>query len=184
MHNLETALERVGPGAPPGEEDGEADGLEDAGEGADGDGVEWALLGHDLGDELDTSLAHIFRDILIELISHRRSRRSKEDQATEVRGALVAERAGGIDERTHAVRLDGGADEGSAPCGAGGGGLLGLEELLLGVGGLGLAVCVAEERAEDGEGCGVVEDGADGDGRGLDGREVCVMARVSLGGFV
>lgn len=46
-------VEWVGAGAPPGHEHGEADGLEDAGEGTDGDGVERALLGEDLGDELE-----------------------------------------------------------------------------------------------------------------------------------
>lgn len=45
-------VERVGAGAPPDEEHGQTDGLEHAGKGADGDGVERALLGEDLGDEL------------------------------------------------------------------------------------------------------------------------------------
>ena len=45
-------LERVGAGAPPGEEHGQTDGLKDASQGADGDGVERALFGEDLGDEL------------------------------------------------------------------------------------------------------------------------------------
>lgn len=96
--------------------------------------------------------------------THRWSGAGEEDQATEVCGALVAERAGGIDQRTHTVRLDGGADERCAPCGGSGGGFLRLEELFLGVGGLGLAVGLAEERAEDGKGRGVVEDGAERDG--------------------
>lgn len=39
-------------GSPPGEEEGETDSLEDAGEAADEDGVEWALLGENLCDEL------------------------------------------------------------------------------------------------------------------------------------
>lgn len=42
---------------PPGHEHAEADGLEDAGKSTNGDGVERALLGEDLGDELDISLA-------------------------------------------------------------------------------------------------------------------------------
>lgn len=46
-------LEGVGARAPPGEEEREADGLEDAGKGANGNGVKRALLGEDLGDELD-----------------------------------------------------------------------------------------------------------------------------------
>jgi hypothetical protein len=44
--------ERTGAGAPPGEEHGQTDGLEDAGKGANGNGVKRALLSEDLGDEL------------------------------------------------------------------------------------------------------------------------------------
>lgn len=45
-------VEWVGAGAPVGEEQAEADGLEDARQGANSNGVEWALLSEDLGDEL------------------------------------------------------------------------------------------------------------------------------------
>jgi hypothetical protein len=101
-----------------------------------------------------------------------RSRAGEEDQAAEVGGALVGESASGVDEGTNTVRLDGRADKGSAPGGGGRGGLLGLEELLLGVGGLGLTVGVAEDGAENSKGDGVVVDGAEGDSRGLNRREV------------
>ena len=101
-----------------------------------------------------------------------RSGGGEEDQRSEVGGALVGESASGVDEGADTVGLDGGADEGSTPGSGGGGSLLGLEELLLGVGGLGLAVGVAEDGAEDGEGDGVVVDGAEGDSGGLNGREV------------
>lgn len=47
-----------------------------------------------------------------------------------------------------------------------------MEVLLLGVGLLGAAVRITEDRAEDGERDGVVEGRAKGDSRGLDGREV------------
>ncbi len=164
-------VEWVGAGAPPGHEHGETDSLEDAGQGADSDGVERALLSGDLGDELCTTLARNSSVVRI-VFTHRWSRAGEEDQATEVCSALVAERAGGVDERTHTVRLDGGADEGCAPCGGSGGSLLRLEELFLGVGGLGLTVGLAEERAEDGEGCRVVEDGAERNGGWLDRGEV------------
>jgi hypothetical protein len=96
-----------------------------------------------------------------------RSRAGKEDQGAEVSSALVAEGASGVDESTNTVCLDTGADEGSSPGGCGRGGLLGLEELLLGVGGLCLTVGVAEDWAEDGERDGVVVDGAERDGRWL-----------------
>jgi hypothetical protein len=101
-----------------------------------------------------------------------RSGGGEEDQRSEVGGALVGESASGVDEGTDTVGLDGRADEGSTPGSGGGGSLLGLEELLLGVGGLGLAVGVAEDGAEDGKGDGVVVDGAEGDSGGLNGREV------------
>lgn len=52
LSNANCLVEWVGVGSPPGEEEGETDGLEDAGEAADEDGVEWALLGEDLCDEL------------------------------------------------------------------------------------------------------------------------------------
>ena len=101
--------------------------------------------------------------------THRWSRAGEQNQRAEVGGALVAKRAGGIEERADAVGLDGGADERGAPCSASRCSLLGLEELLAGVGLLGAAVGVAEDRAEDGERGGVVEDGAERDGRWLDG---------------
>lgn len=54
-----------------------------------------------------------------------------------------------------------------------------MEVLLLGVGLLGAAVGVTEDGAEDSEGDGVVEEGAQCDGRGLDGRKV-YMGFVSV----
>ena len=115
----------------------------------------------------------MLRRILYCKVTYGRSRAGEEDQAAEVGGALVGESTSGVDEGTDTVGLDGGADEGSTPGSGGGGSLLGLEELLLGVGGLGLAVGVAEDGAEDGKGDGVVVDGAEGDSGGLNGREVC-----------
>lgn len=54
---LDMAHERGGAGAPVGQEHAEADGLEDAGKSADGDGVERALLGQYLSDELCTRIS-------------------------------------------------------------------------------------------------------------------------------
>ena len=107
-----------------------------------------------------------------------RSVAGHEDEGTEVGGALVAEGAGGIDERTHAIGLETRPDERSAPSNGGTGGLLGAEELLLGVSVLGALVGLAEERRENRELSGVVEDGAEGDGRGLDGGEIWNMVSV------
>ena len=68
--------------------------------------------------------------------------------------------------------MNGATDERSSPGGGGGSGFLGLNKLLLGVGGLGTVVSVAKDGAEDSEGGSMVENGAEGDGRGLDGWEV------------
>lgn len=103
------------------------------------------------------------------------SRASEEDQAAQVPGARVTERAGGVLQRSDTICLDGAADQRRAPGGGGTGGLLGLDELLLGVGGLGAVVGVAEEGGEDGEGGRLGEDGTDGNGRGLDRREICLF---------
>ena len=68
--------------------------------------------------------------------------------------------------------MEGRADERRAPGDGGGRGLLRASELLLRVGGLGALVGGAEDGAEDGELNAVVEDGAEGDGRRLDGGKV------------
>jgi hypothetical protein len=101
-----------------------------------------------------------------------RSGRGSEDQATEVGSALVGEGTGGVKKSTNTVGLEGRAGKGSTPGSGGRSSLLGLEELLLGVGSLGLTVGVTEDGAEDGEGGEVVEGSADGDGRRLDGGKV------------
>ena len=101
-----------------------------------------------------------------------RSGRGSEDQTTEVGSALVGEGTGGVEQSTNTVGLEGRAGKGSTPGSGGRSSLLGLEELLLGVGGLGLTVGVTEDGAEDGEGGEVVEGSADSDGRRLNGREV------------
>lgn len=102
-----------------------------------------------------------------------RSGRGSEDQATEVGSTLVGESASGVEESTNTVGLEGRAGKGSTPGSGSRGSLLGLEELLLGVGSLSLTVGVTEDGAEDGEGGEVVESSADSDGRRLNGREVC-----------
>lgn len=96
-----------------------------------------------------------------------------EDQAAQVGGTLVAEGTGRVNQSTDTIGLDGAADKGATPGGGGRGGLLRLEEFLLGVGGLSAVVGVTEQRAEDGKRGGVVEESAEGDGGGLDRWEVC-----------
>ena len=105
-------------------------------------------------------------------MTHRRSSGGHEDEGTKVGSALVAQGASGVDQSTDTIGLDGGTDERASPGRGSAGSLLRLEELLLGVGGLGLSVGVTEDGAEDCEGDGVVEEGAKGDSRRLDGREV------------
>jgi len=100
--------------------------------------------------------------------TYRRSRAGHEDQGTHVGSALVGEGTCGVQKSADTVRLDGRADKGGTPSSGSASSLLGLEELLLGVGGLGLAVGVTEDGTENGKRCNVVEDGAEGDGRRLD----------------
>lgn len=111
--------------------------------------------------------------------THGWSRGGHEDEGAEVGSTLVGKGTGGVDQSTNTVGLDGRADDGGTPGGGSRGSLLGLEELLLGVGSLSLPVGVAEDWAEDGEGSDVVEDGAEGDGRRLNRWEVCADGNVS-----
>lgn len=104
--------------------------------------------------------------------THRRRRAGEEDKTTQVRGALVAEGASGVEKRADTVRLHGAAYQARAVAGRRRRGLLGLEELLLGVGCLRLPVRVAKDGTEDRQRDRVRVDGAEGDSRGLNRREV------------
>jgi len=146
-------VEGIGAGSPVGEEQAEADSLKDTGYGTDGDGVSGPLLGENLGD-------------------NRWGGRSEEDQGAEVGSTLVGESTGSVDEGADTVGLDGRTDNGATPRGSSGGGLLRVEELLLGVGLLRPAVGVSEDGAQDCERDGVVEGCAESNCRGLDGGEV------------
>ena len=99
-------------------------------------------------------------------------RASHEDQRTQVCRTLVAHGTRSIDQSTDTVGLNSGSNQRRAPGGGGRGGLLRLEELLLGIGGLGTVVGVTEDGGENGERGGVVEYCAEGDRRGLDGWKV------------
>lgn len=85
----------------------------------------------------------------------------------------MAQGAGGVEQGAHAVALQGGADKRGAPGDGGAAGLAGVDELLLGVGGLCAVIGLAEDGGEDDEVDAVVEGSAEGDGRGLDSGEVC-----------
>lgn len=124
-------------------------------------------------------LAHMLLLWLDRGKAYRWGGRSKEDEGTKVGGALVGEGAGGVDESAYTIGLDTRADNGASPRGGGGGSLLGVEVLLLGVCLLCAAVGIAKDGAKNGEGDGVVEGSAEGDGRGLDGREVYERRAVS-----
>lgn len=104
--------------------------------------------------------------------TYTRSSSSSKDQTTQVRSALVAQGACGINESSNTITLEGRADERGAPGNGGTAGLLGLDELLLGVGRLSALVGLAEDGTQDGQLNAVVEESAEGDGRGLDGGEV------------
>ena len=106
--------------------------------------------------------------------------RSEEDQATEVGSTLVAESTSGIDQSTNTIGLETGTDERRAPRSGSSSGLAGLEELILGVSGLRTLIGVTEERGEDGGGGGLGEEDAEGNRRGLDGREIWILLVVLL----
>jgi len=80
-----------------------------------------------------------------------------------------------VEDGGDGVGLDTGADESGAVEGSGGGSLLALDELFLGVGLLGAAVGVSEERGEDGEVRSVVEHCAEDNGGGPDERKGRVL---------
>lgn len=124
-------------------------------------------------------LAHMLLQSLDHGKAYRWGGRSKEDERTEVGGALVGEGAGGVDESAYTVGLDTGADNGASPRGGSGGSLLGVEVLLLGVCLLCAAVGITEDGTEDGQRDGVVEGSAEGDSRGLNGRKVYERRAVS-----
>lgn len=113
-------------------------------------------------------------------VTYGRSRGSSEDETTEVGSALVAQGASGVNEGGDTVALETRAQEGGAPSDGGIGGLLGLDELLLGVGQLVAVVGLAENGGQDGELNALVEGQAEGNSRGLNGRKVYEKA-VSVG---
>ena len=89
-------------------------------------------------------------------------RASHEDQTAQISRSLVAQGTRSVDQRSDTIGLDGAPDQRRAPSGGGTGSLLRLEEFLLRVGGLGAVVGVTEDRGEDGERGGVVENCAKG----------------------
>lgn len=146
-------VEGVGAGSPPREEYRQADGLQDLGGSTDANGVERPLLSEDLSEDSGSG-------------------GGREDQTAEVGCALVAQSGSGVDESADTVSLEGRADEGGAPGDGSRAGLLGADELLLGVRGLSALVGLAEERRQHGQLDAVVEEGAKGNSRGLHRREV------------
>lgn len=96
----------------------------------------------------------------------------EKDQTAEVSSSLVAQGAGRVDESGDTISLDGRSHDAATPAGGSGGSLLGLEELLLAVGGLGAVIGVAKEGGQHSCRADLVEDDAKGNRRGLDGREI------------
>ena len=75
--------------------------------------------------------------------------------------------------------MDGATDKGRTPGSGGAGGLLGLEELFLGIGGLGTVVCITEDRAKDGKRDRVGVESTKSNSARLDRRQVYESGRVS-----
>lgn len=99
--------------------------------------------------------------------TYTRSGASEEDQCAKVRSALVAQSAGGVDQRSNTVSLHGASNQRAAPGGGSTGGFLGLDKLLLRVGRLGTVVGVTEDWGEDAEGGSVGEEGTHRNSGGL-----------------
>lgn len=167
-------LEGVGSGSPPGQDNGKTDSLDELGSDANSNSVEGTLLGEDL------------RDVLLQLLvscqltngkrlekTYTGSRSSEEDETTEISSTLVAQSTSSVDQSTDTVRLESRADERRTPGEGSAAGLLGADELLLGVGDLGALVGGTEDGGEDGELNTVVKGRAEGNGRGLDSGKVC-----------
>lgn len=104
--------------------------------------------------------------------TYTRSRTGKKDQTPQIRSALVGQRAGRVNQRADTVRLQGAPDRRASPSGDCARRLLGLDEFLLRVGGLRAVVDIPEDGGQDSERGSVSEHGAQGDGRGLDSRQV------------
>lgn len=114
---------------------------------------------------------------VIEEETYGRGRSSSKDETTKVSSSLVAQGASSVDESTDTVALESGTDKRGAPGNGSAAGLLGLDKLLGGAGLLGALVGLAKERAHDGDFDAVVEGGAQGNGRGLNGREVYIAGK-------
>lgn len=119
-----------------------------------------------------------------DLSSKRRHTRDRKDHSTQPRRTPIAECSGSIQKRSESVGLDSGADEGGAVDGDDGGGLARADELFLRFGVFGTAVGLPEDGGHDSQVGGVGEDGAEGDGRGLDGGEVGEGVGTVRGQFV
>jgi hypothetical protein len=87
-----------------------------------------------------------------------------------------------VQDRSDSVRLDSRTDQGRTVQDTDRSGLPALDKLFLRFRILSAAVGVAEDRGQHGHVCGVVEDGAEGDGGRFDGREVVdgVAAKFTL----
>lgn len=105
-------------------------------------------------------------------VTYSRHTRGRKDERTNIRRPFVAHDTSLCEQCSNRICLDTGAEEVGSPEGCSLGGFLGLDEFFLGVGFHGLVVSVAEQRGHDGEVGSVGEDCAEGNGRGLDRREV------------
>lgn len=170
-------LKGVGPGSPPVENQSQANGLEQLGSDIDADDVKRSLFTEDLSDELQTYQVSLEESLLatVQRKTYARSRCRRKDQSAQIRRALVAQGARGIEQCAHTIALQGRAHERRAPGEGCTAGLARADKLLLGVGGLCAVVGLAEDGSEDNEVDAVVEEGAEGDGRGLDRREVWMV---------
>lgn len=149
-------FEGVSPRSPPGEEQRLANCLEQLLRDRDTNCVERSSLGEDLGEILEAAVSvsassnsEGLRRSRMRGKTHNRSRGCHEDQTAQIGSALVTQSTGSVDESADTIGLQGRADERGAPSDSSGRGLLGMDEFLLGVGGLGTLVGLTKERREN-----------------------------------
>jgi hypothetical protein len=119
---LDGLVKWVGSRAPVGEEQAEANSFEDTADDSNSDSVDWAFFSDDLCDDLISVSGN---PCCAEgNIPYTWGSASHEDQTAEVRGALVAQSTGSVDESGDTISLEGRSGERRAPAGSSGGGFL------------------------------------------------------------
>lgn len=98
-------VEWVGSGTPVGQEQAEADSLENAGDETNGNSVKRSLLSNNSSDELEKHQISQYSVLRQVAQTYTWSSRGEEDQWTKIRGSLVAQGSGCVDQSTNTICL-------------------------------------------------------------------------------